>query len=103
MYKTLCKYNLVAILPFKDTFFYAQVLPKKAKPTKQLLSLNYSRLSPFNEPKIINILEKNYLMLWFYKTILNAPIIIPESYIIFKELNANSKNAIYIIFDDIYK
>jgi len=103
MYKILSKYKLIKILPFQDTFFHALSLPKKITLSKELLALNYAKYAPYKSPNIIDLLQDNYLMLWFYQKELPETIIIPESYAIFKELVLLNEDAIYVMQDDIVK
>lgn len=100
MYEILSKYNFITIIPFDETFFYASTLPKKVKFTKELVHLNYSKYSPYKNSNIINYIDSDYLMLWFYEKEISSTIIIPESYLVFKELKSNQKDSIYIIQDD---
>lgn len=103
MYKILAKYGFITILPFEDTFFYATSLPKDIKFSQELLRLNYLKYSPYQNSNILSILKNRQLMLWFHKTSVASPIIMPESYILFKELKNRNQNAIYIIHDRVIK
>lgn len=103
MYRILSKYNLITVLPFIDTFFHSAQLQKKVKLSSELLKINYSKYSPFINPNIITLTSDKQLMLWFYTKKIKTPIIILESYLLFKELNKNNQDAIYIIHDTIIK
>lgn len=99
MYNILSKYNFITVLPFSSTFFHATILPKKLKFTKELLALNYSKFAPYQNPNIINLSNDKHLMLWFYKQEVDSLIVVPESYIIYKELKPNKQDSIYIMQD----
>ena len=103
MYRILSKYNLITILPFQDTYFHASALHKNIKLSNDLLRLNYLKHSPFTNPNIITFTQEKSLMIWFYKQEVNTTIVIPESYLLFKELKDTHTNAIYVIHDEIVK
>jgi len=103
MYRVLSKYNLITVLPFEDTFFHATQLQKKVKLSKDLLKINYLKYSPFTNPNIITITHEQQLMLWFYTKEVNTPIIIAESYLLFKALKEEQEDTIYVIHDTIVK
>ena len=99
----LQKYHYLDIVPFEKSIYHTAPLPKKVKLTPQLLKLNYAKFAPFKNPNIISFPKENYLSLWFYKEEYNAPILIPESYLYYKALVSNEKDALYIIYDEIIK
>ncbi|MEA2019442.1 MAG: hypothetical protein U9N59_13470 [Campylobacterota bacterium] len=103
MYKILLKYNFIKIIPFSDTFFYTVTLSKSIKFTKELVNLNYTRHSPFKSTNIIYQTIRNKLMLWYYEDSIDSTIIVPESYLLFKELQKQKKDAIYIIDNTKFK
>ena len=103
MYRVLSKYNLITVLPFIDTFFHSAQLQKKVKLSKELLKINYLKYSPFINPNIMTVTSDEQLMLWFYSKKIETPIVIPESYLLFKELSKSKQDAIYIIHDTIIK
>ncbi|MEA3521614.1 MAG: hypothetical protein U9R50_01425 [Campylobacterota bacterium] len=103
MFKILTKYNIVAILPIENSFYYTFKTPKKVSLSHKLVALNYSRYSPFNNPQIIYYNDDNLIHLWFYENKIDAPIIIPESYILSNIYKKRNKNSIIIIEDLLYK
>jgi len=103
MYRVLSKYNLITLLPFTNTFFYTTKLQKKVKLSSELLKINYVKYSPFVNPNIITLTSDEQLMIWFYNKKIETPIVVPESYLLFKELNKNNQDAIYIVHDTIIK
>lgn len=103
MKSSLIKYNLVKIIPFEDTFYHCETLPKEVHLKEELLKLNYIKYAPFSAANLLHALDGKHLMLWFYKTKLQAKSIIPESYMLFKELKKQNKDAVYIIKGTIYK
>lgn len=102
VYRLLYKLNLLEIIPFEKTFFFSQLLPKSIKLSPALLNLNYSKFSPFKDTNIISLLDKKYLMLWFYETKSILPIVIPESYLYYKEFK-NRTDAVYVLEDTVFK
>ncbi len=103
MYKILSKYNFITILPFEDTFFYTTTLPKKIKFSKELIELNYLKYSPYSSSNIINRVDSQHLMLWYFKERVDSAVIIPESYLLYEELKKNREDAVYIVNDTIVK
>lgn len=103
MYKSLLKYNLLTILPFQDTFFYTEKLPKKVNFTKELIRVNYLKHSSFANPNIIYKIEDKKILVWYFKENINTPVIIPESFIAYRELRKYNEDAIYIVDDEIIK
>ncbi len=103
MKKFLLQYNFITILPFEETFFHALTLPKKIKLSKELLKINYLKYSPRKNINIIGHVHKKHLMLWFYTKNITSPIIVPESFLLYKELKKRSGNALFIIKSSVYK
>lgn len=103
MYRILSKYNFITVLPFQETFLHASTLHKNVKLSKELLRLNYLKYSPFTNPNIITFTQEKSIILWFYKQAVQTPVVVPESYLLFKELKNRQANAIYVIYDDVVK
>ena len=103
MYRLLKKYKLITVLPFEDTFFYTLKLPKKVRLTKELIELNYAKYSPFAHPNSLAAYHSNHISIWFYIQEIQTPIVIPESYLFFKELAKRAEDAVYILSEEIQK
>jgi hypothetical protein len=103
MYKFLLKYDFVKVIPFNKTFFYRDTLPKKIQLSQDLLRINYSKHSPYKAPNILSFSQNKELMIWFYDTDYSNYILIPESFIFFRELYKEKKDTIYVLEDEIYK
>jgi len=103
MFNTLLKYKIITILPFENSFYYTSALSNKIRLSKELISINYSKYSPFINPNQVHLFRDNQLFLWFYAYNIKSPIIIPESYLAYSELKKKNEDAIYIIHDTIYK
>jgi len=99
MYKILSKYNFITILPFEDTFYYVAPLLKKINFSKELLRLNYVKYAPYKNPNIVSLTQNSSLMLWFYKVSIDTTVIVPESYLAYKELRTRQEDALYVIHD----
>ncbi len=103
MFNALKKYNFITVLPFEDTYLYVTTLPQKIKLSKELISINYLKHSPYQNPHIVSLIEQKQLSLWFYKHNKQENIVIPESYLAYKELNKNNEDALYITEDSPHK
>jgi len=103
MYKILSKYNIITVVPFEETFFYTTELPKNIKFSQDLIKFNYLKYSPYKNPSILNIVQDKKLLIWYQKEKVNSSIVIPESYVLYKELCKNTQDAIYIIKDNLIK
>lgn len=103
MYRLLKKYRLITVLPFEDTFFYTLKLPKKVRLTKELIELNYAKFSPFSHPNSLAVYSNDQIYIWFYAEQVQTPIVIPESYIFFKELLKRNENAVYVLSGKVQK
>lgn len=86
----LFKYRLITIIPMEKTTFASVTLPKNVKLTKELVHINYGKLSSIKDPQILYYIERNRVYLWFYPKELQptAPFVIPESYLMFQALKA---------------
>lgn len=93
----LQKQNYIAIVPSKETYFYATSLPKNVKLSKELLKLNYESRSPFKPKEIIVLAEKTELLLWFCANDVTAPVAIPEDYLLYLTLKKRHANAIVLL------
>ena len=96
MLNLLIKYKIATIIPVEDSFFHTAVLPQNIKFSKEILTLNYEKLSPFSNPLILSYMQGKQLALWFTRKKQSDYIfIIPESFLLFKTLE-NESNAIHI-------
>jgi len=104
MYKYLSKFNFIKIIPFSETFFIYELLPKKIKISKELIALNYAKKSPIKKNfEILSIVSNKNLFLWFHTLNSESLILIPESYLYYQVLKQNSKDNIYVLHDVDYK
>lgn len=103
MFKRLEKYGFITILPFQETYFFPTNLPKKVKLSKEIVDLNYLKYSPFKNPTVLTYSEDTQLLIWFYPHAIEKIIVLPESYLAFRELKKKSEDALYIIKDKIIK
>lgn len=104
MFNILKKYNLITVLPFENTFFYTVVMPKQVKLTKEVVSLNFLKFSPYKNPSIIIKFINKKMLLWFYESDIKTAVAIPESYIAYKGLlNNKEDDALYVINDETIK
>ena len=103
MYAHLFKYRIATILPFEQSSFHNAHLTPKLKLSKELITLNFSKFAPFNNPYILKKQEKETLYIWFYKEKKTEPIVIPESYILFKEIREKLDNQIIVFTDTLLK
>lgn len=97
MYDLLLKRNYIAIVPSTQSYFYSTSLPKNTKLSKDLLRLNYEKHSPFKPQEIITTEEKTELLLWFCKEKMNAPVAIPEDYLLYQILKTEHQNAMFVL------
>lgn len=103
MLKKMLDFGIVKIIPFKETFYKKFDTPKKLKLTPHLLELNYAHYAPFSKPYIIHYNDKKTVHLWFSQKTINAPFVIPESYLIFRALQKEHNNAIVVVQSEITK
>lgn len=103
MYAHLLKYRIATILPFEQSSFHSAALTPKLKLTKELIYLNFSKLAPFKTPYILKKQEKETLYLWFYKEKKSEPIVIPESYLLYKATQEKYDNQVIVFSDTLFK
>ena len=103
MYAHLLKYRIATILPFEESSFHKATLAPNLKLSKELITLNFSKLSPFKNPCILKKQEKETLYLWFYKEKKSEPILIPESYLLFKATREKFDNQILVFTGTLFK
>ena len=103
MYAHLFKYRIATILPFEQSSFHSATLAPKLKLSKELITLNFSKLSPFRDPQILSKQDKETLYLWFYKEKRREPIVIPESYLLFQATQKKFDNQIIVFTDTVLK
>ena len=84
----LTRYQIVSFIPMVKTVFSSASIPSQIKLSGELVRINYSKLSSIKNPEIIYCIENNQINLWFFEKNVfpKTPIIIPESYLIFKAL-----------------
>lgn len=94
--KLLLKYDILKIIPMRESFFKISVLAKKIKLSPELIRLNYEKLSPIKNPTILHYRQDDVLYLWFLKKQPSTKeILLPESFLIFKGLQ-NKQDGIFI-------
>jgi len=97
MLELLLKYGVAEIVPMQKSYFHVAILPKKIKFSKELIRLNYEKLSPFDNAYILTYLEDKRLYLWFTQLKNLKKIVIPEAFLIYQQLKM--KNDGIYIFD----
>lgn len=92
----LQKYNIVSIVPMRESIYKYLRLPKKIKLSRELLQINYAKYSPFVSPQIISYQNRDDLLLWFIKKkSFTQPILLPEEFLIYKALQ-KEQDTIFI-------
>ena len=97
MVKLMLKYDYLHIVAIHDAFYRSVTLPKNISVAKKFINLSYVKYSPIQNPFIVHLQDKEHLALWFCKQTITAPIVIPESYLFYKVLKKEYKNAIIIM------
>ncbi|WP_457643478.1 hypothetical protein [Persephonella sp.] len=83
------------IVPLSETFFVCVEVPD-VKLNRELVLLNYGRLSPFSGGDVLFFRDGKTLYLWFVKSPLEEKrISIPEGYLIYKRFR-DKKNVVVI-------
>jgi hypothetical protein len=100
MVKLILKYGYLDILKLQDSVFYNAKLVKDITLSEELIRLNYLKFSPFEASSIVSYKEKLSLYLWFYKKKSSAYFIVPEAYLLYKELKKIDTDTIYIVKDN---
>ena len=96
MLEFLLKHKIATIIPMQESFLHIAVLPKNITLSKEIITLNYEKLSPFLRPFIIAYREKEQLYIWFIKrTISNTLFIIPESFLLYMSIQ-KEQDGIYV-------
>lgn len=91
--------NFINIVPVEETFFISAPIPKIINITKQIIALNFSHLSPYQNGDFIFYLDKENKRLYLWFTENNLPqkkVSIPEGFLFFKKAKKN-KDIILII------
>lgn len=76
--------RFVDVLPLDETYFVVVDVPENLRPNRELIKLNYSNLSIFENGDFIFLKEKKRLLIWFTDTLLNKKVAIPEAYLIYE-------------------
>ena len=96
MLELFLKYKIAKIVPMQESFFHVSILPKNIKLSKEIIALNYEKLSPFSAPFIVTYKEQKELYIWFLKIKKSEEIfVIPESFLLYISLQKDS-DGIYI-------
>ena len=97
MFEWLKKRGIVRIVPFDETYYLHVDLPSDTKLDEKLIELNYRHRSPYDNPCIIHCRRKERLCLWFTPQTCHAPVVIPESYLLYRYLVEQKQNILIVI------
>lgn len=102
--------KLIYILPLDKTYFCIVDVPETLKPNKELIRLNYSNLSIFEDGDFVFLKDKNRLLIWFVDISIGKKIAIPEAYLIYEVFKkkkdvivikkSNDKECVLVIKDE---
>ena len=86
--------NKLKFLDIKDSFFKYVKLPQKTRFSREAVELNYAASSPFENPNMIFMQERDNLYIWFYKIDIEGTFVIPEAFLICKALKDKMNNGV---------
>lgn len=104
LFDYLVNRDILKLASMNNSFFISKKLDKIVKLEHNILELNYLKESPFPivNSYIVSILEEDNLYLWFYNK-KDKKHYIPEALILFRFLNKEHRDGLFIFQDSITK
>lgn len=91
------RFGKVQIVSIADSYLLLNTFAKPPRMSKDVIRTNYFSLSPFNDPDITSLSDKNDLLVWFSIKHKNA-VRIPESYLLYRALMQREERDRICIF-----
>jgi hypothetical protein len=78
--------NLINIIPIEETYLRVFEKPPKVRLTRQIISFNYSNLSPYPDGGHLSFQNSSSIFVWYLKKSLSTGITIhiPEAYLVWR-------------------
>jgi len=94
----LARIGILSYLPVEKSTFFSLPFPENLKLSKEIVKINYKRYSPFKNSEVLYIVENGFIYLWFYEAKKDSykPLLIPESYVIYKEFYSQKNVSVYV-------
>jgi cell division protein FtsB len=90
------KERIIQIVPLSSLFFESKPLPTGLKLSKEVIGINYAKLSPVRDPRILFYRSERMLYLWFLPADRKVSLIpIPENFLFY--LGVKRQDGVYWI------
>jgi len=97
IFKKMEAFGWIGILPIERSYYKLFSFPRKGRIKKDVIRINFSEHSPFGEKG--EILFKSFgekLGIWFSEKLPQTPVVLPESYILFRYLSNRKEEGIFL-------